>query len=202
MKRLLFALIIIFTITSCSDRFSLIKRRYTKGFYVSVKKAPVKPSHVNAERTPAPVVSEPVATQRVTGEVAKPVEPIRSEQKTMFPLQSPVKPKQHTKTPSLEANANPHQPEISDVQLNWVPLSELAPKSDVDSDVMFVLLVILAILLPPLAVYLKNMKADTWFWVTLILWLCWFLFFFSHVLGIFWLAAAVIALLYVFEVIK
>ena len=57
------------------------------------------------------------------------------------------------------------------------------------SDDRIILLVILAILLPPLAVYLKEEEINTKFWISLILTL------------LFWIPGVVYALLVVFDVI-
>jgi uncharacterized membrane protein YqaE (UPF0057 family) len=52
-----------------------------------------------------------------------------------------------------------------------------AKKEGRESDMNTVLLVILAVLLPPLAVYLHQGEINTKFWITLILWLLGFLAF-------------------------
>jgi len=64
-----------------------------------------------------------------------------------------------------------------------------------DGEVMLVLLVILAILLPPLAVFLKEGVINVKFWISLILSLLVFL------LWPLWLIAVAYALLVVFEVV-
>lgn len=70
------------------------------------------------------------------------------------------------------------------------------------ADTELIILVILAILLPPIAVYLKQ-KLSTWFWVTLICWLLGGTFLFGPFgygyLGALGLLAIVIALLVVFD---
>lgn len=66
-----------------------------------------------------------------------------------------------------------------------------------------ILLIILSVIIPPLAVYLKNNRADKWFWVTLILWGIAFLAFggFGYLGGL-WFIAFVIALLVVLDVLS
>jgi len=71
-----------------------------------------------------------------------------------------------------------------------------------DPDAMLVILVILAIFIPPLAVYLKSNEVNKWFWITLLL--CLFgggLFFGSigYGFGLLWAVAVVIAILYVLD---
>lgn len=73
------------------------------------------------------------------------------------------------------------------------------------SDGMLILLIILAIILPPLGVYMKNNNAvNKWFWVTLVLCLLgafgWG-FLIIGLGGVLWFAAAIIALLFVFDAI-
>jgi uncharacterized membrane protein YqaE (UPF0057 family) len=68
-------------------------------------------------------------------------------------------------------------------------------KSRSDDDAKLILLAILAILLPPLAVYLKEEAFDVKFWISLVLML---LVFFTFVL---WLVPAIYALLVVFDVL-
>jgi uncharacterized membrane protein YqaE (UPF0057 family) len=70
-----------------------------------------------------------------------------------------------------------------------------AKKSRSDDDAKLILLAILAILLPPLAVYLKEEAFDVKFWISLVLML---LVFFTFVL---WLVPAIYALLVVFDVL-
>lgn len=84
-----------------------------------------------------------------------------------------------------------------------VKLDNLNKGGDTDKeDIKLILLVILAIFIPPLAVYLKNESIDKWFWITLILCLLSFTAFFFIFGGAFWLIAVIIALLYVFDAIK
>ena len=69
-------------------------------------------------------------------------------------------------------------------------------------DTELILLVILAILLPPLAVFLKDGKtASTLFWITLILCLLGGAFWWGWYLGSFWFIAILLALLRVLDII-
>ena len=74
-----------------------------------------------------------------------------------------------------------------------------------DSDAMLILELILAILLPPVAVLLKSGKLSKWFWITLLL--CIFaggLFGLTYggYGGLLWAIAVVIAICYVFGIIR
>ncbi len=84
-----------------------------------------------------------------------------------------------------------------DQQMDATRVESDAPvSSSGDSDVALILLVILAIILPPLAVFLVE-GTSKWFWVTLILCIFGGGFFFTPYLGGLWLIAAIIALLVV-----
>ena len=72
------------------------------------------------------------------------------------------------------------------------------------SDAMLILEIILAVILPPLAVFVKDNNVSTLFLVTLILWLI-AVFgvagFATGLGGLLWFAAAIIAILHIFDVI-
>lgn len=73
-----------------------------------------------------------------------------------------------------------------------------------DSDAMLIITVILAIVLPPLGVYLKDNSTSKWFWITFILCLISILGWgIIHIgpLGGLWFVAALIAVLHVLDVI-
>ena len=63
--------------------------------------------------------------------------------------------------------------------------------------------VIAAIFIPPLAIYIKDHHTNKWFWITLLLCLLGggFSFIYIGVFGLFWLAAIIIALMNVFDML-
>jgi uncharacterized membrane protein YqaE (UPF0057 family) len=72
-----------------------------------------------------------------------------------------------------------------------------------DEDTMNVLILVLCLILPPLAIYLKGNKTNVWFWLTLIL--CLFssgVFFGVGAMGTGWFIAFILALLYVLDILK
>ena len=75
-----------------------------------------------------------------------------------------------------------------------------------DSDAMLILELILAIFLPPIAVLLKNEGLTKWFWITLILCILsggiWFGLAYPGPGGLLWAVAVVLALCYVFGIIR
>lgn len=73
------------------------------------------------------------------------------------------------------------------------------------SDAMLLLELILAIFIPPLAVYIHNGRIDRWFWITLILCLVGGGFMvgtYTGYFGLFWATAVVIAICYVLGIIR
>lgn len=89
----------------------------------------------------------------------------------------------------------------SDIKKQAIKNTDHLPSSD--PDVMLILLIILAIFIPPLAVYLKNNEANKWFWITLVLWLLGGGIAFGGVGygGLLWAAAVIIAVLYVLDML-
>lgn len=74
-----------------------------------------------------------------------------------------------------------------------------------NSDAMLIIEIILAVLIPPLGVLLKGGKLGKWFWITLLLWIfsggIWFIGYVGGG-GVLWLIAAIIALCYVFGLMR
>jgi uncharacterized membrane protein YqaE (UPF0057 family) len=186
-----------------------MKRRYNKGFYVSVKKKSTSPS-TRIEKANDAVASDN-ATEKTTV-ASVPVAPAQTSK-------APATTAPNTGLRQTVAKKSPAQQQTSGTlvadnseKTAFVTIADkikelkrvglIAQKNGhSDGDVKLVLLVILAIFVPPLAVYLKNEKIDQWFWITLILWLLSVLFFFGRYFGFFWLIAVIIALLYIFDVI-
>ncbi len=199
---LLLPLAFVLLLSSCSmlDNFGIEKRRYNKGFYV----------HKNEARNTGP------AAQHETT-VATPEQAVAA---TPAPEHPQAAPAVTNPAPTAQASAAP-QPgapkKVNDAQ-QYVPDSKTpdkltsAPAENVAAqpessgpapagDTELVIMVILAIILSPLAVFLKE-GATTNFWIDLI---CWLLgvgvvgfFFYGGALLLF---AIVFALLIVLDVI-
>ena len=75
------------------------------------------------------------------------------------------------------------------------------PAAGSSDDVKLILCIILALFIPPLAMYLWDKNTDTWFIVDLVLFLLLFSWFFWGSLGLLGLAAVVIAILRILDVI-
>ena len=86
-----------------------------------------------------------------------------------------------------------------------VEINQIKQKGTTDpseSDIKLVVLVVLSILIPPLAIYLKTEQTNSWFWISLGLCLASLFVFFFSLAGLIWLTAIAIALLVVFDQIK
>jgi uncharacterized membrane protein YqaE (UPF0057 family) len=193
--------------TSCSNKFSLVKRKYNKGFYVSVNKKAATPKPVERNDAKQNITEEKVAVEVVPAKnnTSKDVPVTNVKPDAVASHKAATKtaaPKPDQKTTVVTAAANDQVSLESTKAVKPVPAASKSQASD--SEVHLVLLVILAILIPPLAVYLKHKTIDMWFWITLILTLLAYgLLFGAYGFGgLFGLAAVVIALLYVFDVIK
>ena len=193
-------------LSACSNKFSLVKRKYNKGYYVSVNKKATTP-HTNeratqrSPETPEKVAVEVVPSQFKTNHTTQSSKPPVNVVSSAKP-----KPSANSKKNGVEIVAATNNQQVTfetSSDIKPVPAAEKSRAGASDSDVHLVLLVILAILIPPLAVYLKNKTIDMWFWLTLILFLVGYgIVFINGFGGLLALAAIVIALLYVFDVIK
>jgi uncharacterized membrane protein YqaE (UPF0057 family) len=193
-------------LSACSDRFSLMKRRYSKGYYFSSSSNRSQQATPVAETLPSkPIKADEVATV-VVPPSATAAEPAGTALRHFAKSEtaSPSK-KEQRRTLATRDNSPDGAAVNFGTRLQKLRAVTLAPETlrtgATDSDTMLIILVILAIFIPPLAVYLKDKAVSTWFWVTLILCVLSLGVFFFRLGGLLWLAAAVIALLYVLDMI-
>jgi uncharacterized membrane protein YqaE (UPF0057 family) len=191
---------------SCSDRLSIVKRRYSKGYYIAMKHRPEsKPRKETSDRLTARAV-QPSQTSEVAvlsndSHVSGTTEiPATTNANSARFTSKHSKPAKNLRQVSIPAETY----KVKSLDEKQFSSRRAAIGEEVDSDVMLVLLVILAIFLPPLAIYLKSKDVrNKWFLITLILCLVsligWWFFFYS---GLLYLAAVVIALLYVFDMLS
>ncbi|HTF06046.1 MAG TPA: YqaE/Pmp3 family membrane protein [Bacteroidia bacterium] len=183
--------------SSCSG-LRIEKRHYSKGYYVdfnkgtdrdaSVEKQTAKTEEKNQHEEPA--ISPAPTVDAVT---AAPV--------TDAPVSAQTSKSESSNQPSVEeqsTTATPNDQTVAGDENSAVPNQGETPGGSAPDDTMLVLLVILAILLPPLAVYLAE-GVTSRFWITLILCLLAGPFFFTPFayVGGLWLIAVIIALLVV-----
>lgn len=207
MKKIIFlsAVFLIAVLFSSCDSF--LKNEFAKRKYTDFPRSSYSVTQKSSEQTYASdvVVKEELKTEENNYvPVAKNISCESSVTKKANYV-SRGKSNRQSITPSEEhlknlADANPK------ITLKKFDAEKISPdkKQKPDDDVMFVILVVLAILIPPLAVYLKHKATTSRFWLTLILYILAFIIFGARVEtlgGLFWLAAAVIALLDIFDAI-
>lgn len=191
--------------TSCKNNMSLTKRHYTKGYYFHKNKS------VNQ-----PEVKEGIASKESKkAEIVNPIEIVEVKptainapkaQSKGATLNNPLTANSaKTTTPSVKKQVKTENKSLNEtkqqLQSESKPAKQLANKGGGDnSDLKLILCVILAIFICPLGMYIWNKKTDFWFILDLILFLLLFTSFFWSG-GLVGLAAIVIALLRVFDVI-
>lgn len=188
----------------------ITKRRYNNGFYVS--KSSFKKQSNSVSAVTETISKESNEQLEIANSALLPVslevENTKNELSTSSPIAfaskdeskgvEEVKNAPLFKTKSSKASINRLQEKEAKI-LNKIAKKNTQGASD--ADVQLVLLVVLAILLPPIAVYLKR-GIDTLFWITLLL----FLLAVSSLIffplgGLAGLVAVVLALLAVFDMI-
>lgn len=177
-------------LASCSTRIELVKRKYNKGYYVSVTK---KDHHSGATGSEASVAKHkhrantPDAEKPETALVASTAQ---APETTPKPQQITASAQGHAKTAVASHNHHKAIPASTNRHHAKSGKSEMTANDDVarkvigtssskhyfgkatkggGADANAVVLIILCIFLPPLAVYLFKKSIDTNFWVDLIL---------------------------------
>jgi uncharacterized membrane protein YqaE (UPF0057 family) len=191
MKKALLLLTAITFLASCSGHFSISKRRYNKGFYIaSAHKNAPKPQQ-NSEKKAQPVPANAsvesmivkddsnvaIATESSspakTEHTINKFERIATITKTVIGAKNKITPINHSLSTSID-----------------LPKAKTIAKSHHQNKIAetnTLLLVILAILVPCLAVYLKDDSLSKLFWITLIL----------QVIVVTWIIAMVLAILHI-----
>jgi uncharacterized membrane protein YqaE (UPF0057 family) len=198
-------LICIGMLTSCAGKFGVMKRRYNKGYYVSHSSDPKqqhKPEARKTERDHKAGIAATESFAKTTSSQDPDLQINRSVSALPATAQSGTNTRSKHSVNKVVASTETlksQKQQIRALSKQLMGANKDLINSGSDSDVNLVLLIILAILIPPLAVYLKNKTIDKWFWITLILSLLGFFGLFFVYGGLFWLAAAVIAILYVLD---
>lgn len=194
------------TFSSCKNNMSLTKRHYTKGYHFHKAKSVDQPevkegvASVSAKKTetanPIELVEiKPTVVNTAKKEnksIATNTELTASASKT-----TTTNSKKQLKTETKSLNETKHQ-----LQSQSKPAKQYANKGDGgNSDIKLILCIILAIIIPPLGMYIWNKKTDMWFIVDLILFLLWASWFWLGSLGLIGLVSVIIALLRVFDLL-
>ncbi len=191
MKRIITVLLAIMVLASCSTKFSLVKRKYNKGYFVSTS----KPCHQNENKL---AVHKGKVKVEVKNEVEAEVKnEVKGEAKlevqnsTIETEQIAVKEK-HQLFGALRKKANVKQDVDRSEAVAMMPISKKAffgkskTKAPSGGDEADIVTIILCIFIPPLAVYLVKNSIDKNFWLDLVLTI------------LVWVPGVVFALLYCF----
>lgn len=207
-KLVLFLAIVGIALSSCNGKYTIAKRKYNKGFYVS-RSTGNKGKKQDVAQQNCVKPADLLNTEAVLNNNNSDVTIIESES-----INHPVKSFVSQILPKSTKPNNNNQSEqiLASTNSNSVAKHVYFKKLDItgsetkttnnkggDDDVKLILCVILAIFIPPLGMYLWDQKTDIWFIVDLILFLLLFSWFFWGALGLVGLAAIVIALLRVFD---
>lgn len=185
---------------SCANKFSLVKRKYNKGYHFSMAKKQSK-HDVPAKDAEKVATLQPKENVLPKNEVTE-LSPSAFEVMPIIKNEVSTNKTSHKKTTVLAAKTKEPFKEEKEIRSLSAPQivalkKEIEKSSKGGGDVNTILLVILAILIPPLGVYLRDKATDKWFWITLVLWVLSFTALIFVFGGLLWLAAAIIAVLYV-----
>lgn len=199
LKHISFALAIALLLSSCSSRVSLMKRRYTKGYYLSSGRNPqLKHLPTANKHLPNQTQNESVPTIFVHANESLTLPNTKENAAYVNTGYPPQKTEIATVTFAPEHNQSQKNLEA---ERKFETHIKVNPAPDADPDVKLVLLFVLALLIPPLAIYLKNNAVNQWFWITLVLCLLSLLVFFFRLGGLLWLVSIILAILYIFGAI-
>ena len=190
LKHLSTLLIVIFALSSCNSSIQIVKKRHSNGYYVNVGSDTHKSTDFsNAakhENKKIKLQDETLKTESMESDEVSNTERIVSTS-TKIAKRAESKTKSESKN-TLDNTKKEKTSTISKIKKIKALKKELKKSKNNDVDTNTLLLVILAILLPPLAVYLLK-GLTTQFWISLILTL------------LFWLPGIIYALLLIFGAI-
>jgi uncharacterized membrane protein YqaE (UPF0057 family) len=182
-------------IASCSTEHSIVKRHYTKGYYVD-HIASVDKAQPAAKAIAAPV-SKPVTEQIIRSESQEQAQAVRQEsRKASTSASASTSAKKHTSSPEPQPE---EKKMVSDAPVVVQGIAPSASRKEVKldarersknrggDDANVALLVLLCIFIPFLAVYLKEKSITVNFWIDLLL--C-FLFYIPGIIFAFYICFA------------
>ncbi len=166
--------------SSCNGKYTIAKRKYNKGFYVSR-------SSGNDSKTNVTSINKTIKvshTENIQQEIV--LVPKNEVLKTENSITEPVLTKSFTSTEKNNRKITAKPNEIASTDAKPVLETKVIKSIDVTkketkntsgsgSDVNKILLIILCIFIPPLAVFLFDNKLSTNFWIDLILTFLFFL---------------------------
>lgn len=218
MKNLVFMLAAMSAImlSSCSQKFSVSKRRYNKGFHWASSKSPDGIKKSGKQENNKAIACQDNKQDNSSPETINNITSTSQTFKSSNIAQELVKLKnqtgsnQHGNIKPLTANNIKAtdkdnagfvttKPSFKTVEKALVNSNLL--KKNQSSDTKLILCVIIAIFIPPLGMFLWKQDADIWFIIDLILFLFIFTWFYWGGPGLIGLAAIVIALFRIFDLI-
>jgi hypothetical protein len=188
-KKFIFPLIAMILLSSCGSKFSLQKRKYTKGYYLAG-------SHHHPAKKSASLGSSGLNSETGSG-LSLPAEPVHEEIVSAMPEASPsenVKPVEPSSKRYNSSHVSPalasadHKVLINEEKafkaLERIPMRTQAAKGE--GGLMLVLLIILCFfpILSLIAVYIHDGGITLNFWITLLL----------HFILLYWLFALLVVL--------
>jgi uncharacterized membrane protein YqaE (UPF0057 family) len=181
-----------FVFSSCSGSGDLTiqKRRYSNGFYVHRSSTPDASEKSISENAQSAAALQPEAAPATAAITAAEPQPAQASASAVQPAAQPAVAKSNRSAvhaPAAAEKQSRPDTKVSESSKPAVSTTE-KPVTPTDADTNLVLLVILAIIIPPVAVFLKD-GLSTNFWISLILTL------------LFWVPGVIFALLVVFDVI-
>lgn len=215
----LIALLGVFIISSCATSNDVVsghlisKRKYNKGFHLNFNKSyklnnattTAQQEDEIVESVPTnpsvayPIVEENTNSSTLNAEENNSYQPLSKDE---VAVENETNSSQKINRPLVSENLLNHSKSSQKI-ITFVEKTKEKQTSNKggDSDVKLILLVILAFLISPLAMYLADGQTDLWFILDLIFYLFWISWVFAPNLGFVGLASIVIALLRVFSVI-
>lgn len=205
-KLLSLLLIVSLAFASCKNNMSLTKRHYTKGYHFHKNKSVDQPEVKEGIASIPSKKAEKVNPIEIVEVKPTKVNAPKAESKSV-PLNNPLTAStEKTTAPNNKKQNKTENKSLNETKIQLQSESKPAKQSankggGSNSDIKLIICIILAILIPPLGMYIWNKKTDTWFIVDLILFLLWASWFWIGSLGLIGLVSVIIALLRVFDLL-
>jgi uncharacterized membrane protein YqaE (UPF0057 family) len=205
-KLLSLLLIVALAFASCKNNMSLTKRHYTKGYHLHKRKSVDQPEVKEGIASTPSKKAEKVTPIEIVEVKLTAINAPKAESKNATVNNTLTASAAKTTAPSTKKQIKAENQSLNEtkhqLQSESKPAKQSANKGGgSNSDIKLIICIILAILIPPLGMYIWNKKTDTWFIVDLILFLLWASWFWIGSLGLIGLVSVIIALLRVFDLL-
>lgn len=174
-----FALITAIVLSSCNTTIEVAKRQHRKGYHIAFNKKDSKNSITNIQEEQNTPVGKTTSEGETTAAIETPKEnktiaPIAKTETSVAPSENIKTTQKKVKKPSFAKTYKAIKKAKKEIQNIVSKKGDFQTASYDDTDTESLLLLILAILLPPLAVYLvRDLGVEFWISVilTLLFWL-------------------------------